>query len=95
MLPRQFSAIGQAINGLQIQPLAPAGMQIFGRSGGEMLTLFSNSGAMNEAARSVGDQADILTRNANLFDQASDILGSVEPRCRASLSAWPTRWFPR
>ena len=74
----QFEAIGTAINGLS-DPAARAAtaMQIFGRSGGEMLTLFSNSGAMNEAARSVGDQADILTRNANLFDQASDILGSV------------------
>jgi hypothetical protein len=74
----QFQTIGTAINGLT-DPAARAAtaMQIFGRSGGEMLTLFSNSGAMNEAARSVGDQADILTRNANLFDQASDILGSV------------------
>jgi hypothetical protein len=74
----QFSAIGQAINSIP-DPAgrAAAAMQIFGKSGGEMLTLFANSGAMNEAARSVGDQADILTRNANLFDQASDILGSV------------------
>jgi hypothetical protein len=74
----QFSAIGQAINSIP-DPAgrAAAAMQIFGKSGGEMLTLFANSGAMAEAARSVGDQADILTRNANLFDQASDILGSV------------------
>jgi hypothetical protein len=74
----QFAAIGQAINSIS-DPAgrAAAAMQIFGKSGGEMLTLFANSGAMAEAARSVGDQADILTRNANLFDQASDILGSV------------------
>jgi len=74
----QFEAIGTAINGLS-DPASRAAtaMQIFGRSGGEMLTLFSNSGAMGEAARSVGEQADILTRNANLFDQASDILNSV------------------
>jgi hypothetical protein len=74
----QFSAIGQAINSIP-DPAgrAAAAMQIFGKSGGEMLTLFANSGSMAEAARSVGDQADILTRNANLFDQASDILGSV------------------
>ncbi len=74
----QFSAIGDAINALPDPAArAAAAMQLFGRSGGEMLTLFANSGAMAEAARSVGDQADILTRNANLFDQASDILGSV------------------
>lgn len=74
----QFQTIGAAINGLT-DPAARAAtaMQIFGRSGGELLTLFANAGAMGEAARSVGDQADILTRNANLFDQASDILGSV------------------
>jgi hypothetical protein len=75
---QQLDAIGQAIAALP-DPAARAAtaMQIFGRSGGELLTLFANSGAMGQAASAVGDQADLLTRNANLFDEASDILGQV------------------
>jgi hypothetical protein len=74
----QFQAIGAAINALPDPAArAAAAMQIFGRSGGELLTLFSNSGALTQAATTVGAQADLLTKNANMFDQASDILGSV------------------
>jgi hypothetical protein len=74
----QFAAIGKAIN-LLPDPTAraAAAMQLFGRSGGEMLALFSNSSAMEQAARSVGNQAEILTRNADMFDTAGEILGSV------------------
>ena len=74
----QFQTIGAAINALP-DPAARAAtaMQIFGRSGGELLTLFSNSGAMSDAATTIGTQADLLTKNANMFDRASDILNSV------------------
>lgn len=74
----QFQAIGAAINALPDPAArAAAAMQIFGRSGGELLTLFANSGALTQAATTVGTQAELLTKNANMFDQASDILGSV------------------
>ena len=74
----QFQAIGAAINALPDPAArAAAAMQIFGRSGGELLTLFANGGAMSAAATTVGAQAELLTKNANMFDQASDILGSV------------------
>jgi hypothetical protein len=74
----QFQAIGAAINALPDPAArAAAAMQIFGRSGGELLTLFSNSGALTQAATTVGAQAELLTKNANMFDQASDILNSV------------------
>jgi hypothetical protein len=74
----QLQAIGQAIAALP-DPAARAAtaMQLFGRSGGELLTLFANSGAMGQAAAAVGDQAALLTSNANMFDEASDILGQV------------------
>lgn len=49
-------------------------MQIFGRSGGEMLALLGDSSAMESAAQTVGGQADILARNASLFDRVSDLL---------------------
>lgn len=74
----QFQTIGQAIGALPDPAArAAAAMQIFGRSGGELLALFSNSGAMAEAARAVGAQADILTQNADMFDKASDILNGI------------------
>jgi len=74
----QFMAIGRAISGLSnpAQQAASA-MELFGRSGGSLLALFQDSGALNDAARSIGGQADILTRNAALFDRASDILGTA------------------
>jgi hypothetical protein len=75
---KQFEAIGQAINGISNPAAqAAAAMQIFGRSGGEMLALFKDSGALGDAARAIGSQADLLTRNANLFDRASDILNTI------------------
>lgn len=74
----QFQAIGAAINALPDPAArAAAAMQIFGRSGGELLTLFANSGSLSEAATTIGTQADLLTKNANMFDRASDILNSV------------------
>lgn len=74
----QLQSIGQAINALPDPAArAAAAMQIFGKSGGELLTLFSNSGALSEAATTIGSQADLLTKNANMFDRASDILNSV------------------
>jgi hypothetical protein len=74
----QLQTIGQAIAALPDPAArAAAAMQIFGRSGGELLTLFSNSGALSDAATTIGSQADLLTKNANMFDRASDILNSV------------------
>jgi uncharacterized membrane protein len=74
----QLQAVGSAINGIA-DPAgrAAAAMQIFGKSGGELLTLFASTGAMTDATRAVGGQAELLTRNANMFDQASDILGTA------------------
>jgi hypothetical protein len=74
----QLQTIGNAIAALPDPAArAAAAMQIFGRSGGELLTLFSNSGALSDAATTIGTQADLLTKNANMFDRASDILNSV------------------
>ena len=74
----QFAAIGQAINALPDPAArATAAVKLFGRSGGEMLALFANSEGMAEAARAVGNQADILTRNADMFDKASAILNGI------------------
>jgi hypothetical protein len=74
----QFKAIQGAISSIQDPAQrAAAAMSIFGKSGGEMLTLFADQGALGNAAKSLGTQADILNRRAGTFDSISDILGRV------------------
>jgi hypothetical protein len=77
---QQFAAIGKAINGLEsASARSAAAMAIFGKSGGEMLTLFADTGAMGNAAKEVGAQAKILKDNAALFDNISDFIGNAIP----------------
>jgi len=73
-----FQSIARAINAIE-NPTerAARAMQIFGRSGGELMALFSNPEAINTAAQNLGGQAQLLTENANKFDRASDILASM------------------
>lgn len=73
----QFKAIGQAIGGLK-DPAAQtaATMQIFGRGAGNLLAIFKDSGALGDAARAIGFQAELLSKNAVQFDRASDILNT-------------------
>jgi hypothetical protein len=74
----QFAAIQKSISGIQDPAKrAAAAMQIFGKSGGELLTLFDNPDAMAKAAKSLGSQAEILERRAQTFDRISDILKGV------------------
>lgn len=75
---RQITEIGRAINRLpDPAQRAAAAMQIFGKSGGEMLVLFSDSSAFANAAASLGRQAEILDRSASNFDAISDSIGHI------------------
>ena len=74
----QFEKIGGAINNLgSSAEKNAAAMQIFGRSGSELITLFANEGAVGDAAKTLGEQAALMTKNANMFDRASDILATI------------------
>jgi len=70
----QFHTLGAAINKLQ-SPLdrVHAATAIFGKSGAELLSVFSD-GNFGEAAAQVGGQAQILQRDSALFDDVSDKL---------------------
>jgi hypothetical protein len=74
----QFRRMGQAIGGLS-DPAekTAAAMRIFGRSGGEMLSLFNNAGLFGQAAEEVGSQAEIMNRNAALFGDITDRMAVV------------------
>lgn len=71
----QFRAVGEAIARLASpSERAAAAMAIFGKSGGELLTLFRDPRAFELAATAVGNQADILARDAEAFDRVSDVI---------------------
>jgi hypothetical protein len=74
----QIRAIGAAISALE-NPTdrAAAAMDLFGRAGGQLLPLFADAGTLNEAANFIGDQAEILTRNAAMFGKAADYLEAI------------------
>ncbi|MEM7696925.1 MAG: hypothetical protein AAF236_00810, partial [Verrucomicrobiota bacterium] len=73
-----FDRISQAIAAIE-NPTerAARAMQIFGRSGGEMVALFDDTEAMSKARSQLGGQADIMTEAAATFDRASDILNGL------------------
>jgi len=80
---KQFEAIQRSIAKIQDPTKRAAmAMQIFGKSGGELLTLFADTGAFNNAAKFVGTQADILNRSAGIFDSISDKLARVPDKLR-------------
>ena len=76
-----FKKIGEAINGIE-NPTARAAtaMEIFGKSGGKMLTLFGDSGALATAADTLGSQAGVMDKNAAVFDRVSDLLNGASTK---------------
>ena len=79
----QFRALGGAINAIQDpSQKAAMAMELFGRSGAELLSLFSSDG-FGDAARQVGSQAQILQRDAALFDDVSDKLALTGQKVRS------------
>jgi hypothetical protein len=71
----QFRTVGAAIAKLSSPTeRTAAAMKIFGRSGAELMAVFNSPDAFGTAAREVGAQAEILNRNAELFDQVSNKL---------------------
>ena len=78
----QFRTLGSAINTIQDpSQKAAASMEIFGRSGAELLSLFSSDG-FGEAAAQVGTQAQILAKDAALFDDVGNKLALTGMKVR-------------
>ena len=74
----QFAAIGNAIDKIEDPAQrAAVAMQIFGKSGGELLGVFGATGTLGDAAKNLGTQSEILNRQSGTFDRISDILGRV------------------
>ena len=74
----QMKTVGDAIMRIQNPTERSAyAMQLFGKSGQAMLALFANSGAMDEAAEMIGNQAQILDDNSAIFHDITTKLNAV------------------
>jgi hypothetical protein len=75
---KAFESIGAALAGIaNPTERAAAAMDIFGRSGGKLLTLFGDSGALASAGDTLGAQASIMEKNAGVFDRTSDLINAT------------------
>lgn len=73
-----FSAVGAAIAKIDDPTKrAAASMEIFGRSGGRLLSLFRDGGGLSFAAEQLGKQSGLLDKSAADFDRASDIINGA------------------
>lgn len=70
----QFQRIGSALNSLE-DPAdrATAAMRIFGESGAEMQSVFGE-GKIEDAAASLGKQAQLMQKNSKIFERTSTLL---------------------
>ena len=72
----QLKKVGDAIKKIEDPATKSAvAMEIFGKSGGKLLSLFTSG--MDEAATSIGNQAQMMAANAGIFDKITDTLGTA------------------
>ncbi|CAB4161831.1 hypothetical protein UFOVP781_1, partial [uncultured Caudovirales phage] len=78
----QLMRIGEAIGKIQnpAQRAAMA-MEVFGKSGAKLLSVFA-AGGMDEIRKMLGGQAALLVQNAGVFGKASDLLGLAGNKMR-------------
>jgi len=74
---QQFEAIGKAINGVENRTKRTAlAMDIFGRSGGQLLTVFSGSN-MDDVNTSLGRMPEIMQEFSGEMERADTLLGRL------------------
>lgn len=75
---KQFQAISRAIAAIDDPTLkAATAMQLFGRSGAELLVLMNDGKAFETAAKQVGGLGKTLGENADRLDRVSDAMTQV------------------
>ena len=81
---QQFQQIGASIRKLPDQASqAAAAMQIFGRSGAEMLAIFADPAVIENVAKSAGGAADVFQRQAATFARITTDLNALGGKTRA------------
>lgn len=73
----QLAKVGEAISKIEnpAQRAAMA-MEVFGKSGAKLLSVFS-AGGLEDVQANLGNQANLMLQNAGIFDRASDVLGTA------------------
>ena len=80
---QQFERVAKAIGSLPTPTeRTAAAMRIFGKSGAELLPLFRNGGAMDEAKAALGDLPALMERNAEVLDGLGDAFGRIPAKVR-------------
>lgn len=71
----QLAAVGEAISKIENPAQRSAmAMEIFGKSGAKLLSVFS-AGGLEDVQAGIGNQAQLMVENAGIFDRATDVLG--------------------
>jgi len=79
----QFERVAKAIGSLPTPTeRTAAAMRIFGKSGSELIPLFRNGGAMDEARAALGDLPALMERNAEVLDGLGDAFGRIPAKVR-------------
>jgi hypothetical protein len=74
---QQLAAVGDAIGKIENPAQRAAmSMEIFGKSGAKLLSVFS-AGGLEDVQENLGNQAALMAENAGLFDRATDVLGTA------------------
>jgi hypothetical protein len=85
---KQLMKIGEAIKRIENPAQrAAAAMEIFGKSGAKLLSVFGSGGkddpgGMKEVRKMLGNQTALLLENAGVFARASDLLGLAGSKLR-------------
>ena len=91
----QFERVGAAIAKMENPAArAAAAVELFGKSGMNMLSFFADESAMQTARDSIGEQAKLLGDNAEQFDRISDRLGRVGIKLRGFFVGVAARLAP-
>ena len=91
----QFERVGAAIAKMENPAArAAAAVELFGKSGMNMLSFFADESAMQTARDSIGEQAKLLGDNAEQFDRISDRLGRVGVKLRGFFVGVAARLAP-
>ena len=99
----QLMKIGEAIGKIQ-NPAhrAAAAMDIFGKSGAKLLSVFATAdeitgmaGGMDEVRKMLGNQSALLLQNAGVFGRASDLLGLTTSKLRGFFVGLASQIIPQ
>ena len=91
----QFMQVGKAIAGVSDSSRQAAiSMELFGRTGAKLLTVFKDDKALEKAARVLGSMPEILQKNADLFDRFSDNVGNLSQKWDAFAVGVASRVVP-